>query len=167
MADVRSMVPVVDSTANTDMREVVGNKLDTHAGSSLLGHAVNSNEHFHTPCQVYPTLAGGVAVGTGAGVWALSAAFVEIVPINTIALPFDIHWLCIEALSANDVFEIVLYAVEVEIGRVRVVKNAQQDGTMNIPFQDIIVAANAQIQAKSACAAGGESVTLSIFYHVY
>lgn len=167
MSDIRLAVPPTDTARNLDIRDVIGNKLDTHAGSSLLGHAVNSNEHFHTPCQVYPTLANGVAVGTGVGVWALSAAFVEIVPINTITLPFDIHWLCIEALSANDVFEIVLYAVEVEIGRVRVVKNAQQDGTMNIPFQDIIIPANAQIQAKSACAAGGESVTLSIFYHTY
>ena len=72
-----------------------------------------------------------------------------------------------EALDDQTVYEIVLYAVEVEIGRVRVTKNANQDGTMNIPFQCELQASGAQIQAKVASAAGNSVATISIFYHIY
>jgi len=161
------MVHETNSAANIDVVDVIGSKSDTHNGSSILAHAHTVDEHIHTACNVYPTLAGGVAVGTAVGVWGLSAAFVEIVPVNTITTDFDIHWLCIEALDDNTIYEVVLYAVEAEIGRVRVVKNAQMDGTLNIPFQCPIIPANTQIQAKTASAAGTSVVTLSIFYHVY
>ncbi len=161
------MVQPADSPANIDITDVIGSKDDTHAGTSIIAHAHIIEEHVHTPCNVYPTLAGGVAVGTAVGGWNISAAFVEIVPINTITTDFDIHWLCIEDLDDNGTYEIVLYAVEVEIGRVRVVKNAQQDGTMNIPFQCPIIPANTQIQAKTASSVGTSVVTLSIFYHIY
>ena len=126
------------------------------------------DEHIHMPCLVYPTLANGVAV-LGGGAWALDGAFVPIVPINTITERFDIHHICIEALSVNEVYEIVLYAgaAQTEIGRVRVVKNAAQDGTMNIPMQTPIIDANSKIEAKVATAGGTDTATLSIFYHTY
>ena len=160
------MVQPVDSAANIDITDVIGNKLDTHDGNSIFSHAHIVEEHIHKPCQVYPTLANGVAVAGAAGVWTLGA-FVEIVPITRITSQFDIHYISIEALDDNTVYEIVLYAVEVEIGRVRVVKNAQQDGTMNIPFQCPIIPADTQIQAKSASAAGNSVATISLFYHLY
>ena len=161
------MVQSVDSAANIDITDVIGNKLDTHDGDSIMAHAHTVEEHIHKPCQVYPTLANGVDVATAVGGWALSAAFAEIVPNAGIGTPFDIHYISIEALDDNTVYEIVLYAVEVEIGRVRVVKNAQQDGTMNIPFQCAIIPADTQIQAKSASAAGNSVATISLFYHLY
>ncbi len=160
------IVQPVDSAANIDIVDVIGNKLDTHDSDSLSGHAHNTNDHFHKACQVYPTLANGVAVAGAGGVWTLGA-FVEIVPITTITEKFDIHWISIEALDDNTVYEIVLYAVEVEIGRVRVTKNANLDGTMNIPFQCALQAANAQIQAKCASAAGNSVATISLYYHTY
>ncbi len=134
--------------------------------SQIITHILD--EHVHTPCQVYPTLANGVAV-LGGGAWALDGAFVPIVPINTIRQRFDIHWLCIEALSVNEVYEIVLYAgaAQTEVGRVRVVKNAAQDGTMNIPMQTPIIDADSKIEAKVATAGGTDTATISIFYHTY
>ncbi len=160
------MVQPVDSAANIDITDVIGNKLDTHDSDSLSGHAHNTNDHFHKPCLTYPTLANGELVESAAGVWTLGA-LKEIVPINTITSKFDIHYVSIEALTANDVYELWLYAVEVFIGRVRFTKNAQQDGTMNVPFQCDLQAANAQIQAKVASAGGGSDATISLFYHIY
>ncbi len=161
------MVKPVDSAANIDITDVIGNKNDTFAGTSIMAETHAMLEHVHTASNVYPTLAGGVAVGTAVGVWTLSAAFVEIVPINTITTDFDIHHICIEALDDNAVYEIVLYAVEVEIARVRVVKNAVMEGTQNVPIQCAIIPANTQIQAKSASSVGNSAATISIFYHVY
>ena len=133
--------------------------------SKVLDHI--NDEHIHTPCKVYPTLASGEEVLAGAG-WALGE-FKQIVPASTIGQRFDINWLCIEALDANEVFEIVLYygASDIECGRVRVVKNANLDGTMNIPFQTPILPADSRIQAKVATASGGDTATISIFYHTY
>jgi len=50
---------------------------------------------------------------------------------------------------------------------VRVTKNAVQDGTMNVPIQTPIIAANTQIQAKTASSAGTSVVRMSLFYHIY
>jgi hypothetical protein len=134
---------------------------------SLITHEHFTEEHIHSDCRVYPTLAGGVAL-TGGAAWTLGA-FAQIVPASTITNDFDIHWLCIEGLDTNAVYEIVLYsgAGDVEVGRVRVVKNANLDGTMNIPFQTPIIAANSRIRAKVADSAGGSIATISIFYHIY
>jgi hypothetical protein len=140
-------------------------------GAQYTGDALDhiNEEHIHSASSVYPTLAGGTSVTSGGGAWALSAGFTQIVPAATIGERFDIHHLSIENISANVVFEIVLYygASNTECGRVRVTKNAAQDGTMNIPFQTIIMPADSRIQAKVADSGGGNSITISIFYHTY
>ncbi|KKM65417.1 hypothetical protein LCGC14_1491540, partial [marine sediment metagenome] len=138
-------VPAVDSTANTSIEQVVGNKNDTHNGTSIKAMLHKLDEHAHKSSKVWPTLANGVVVTAGAA-WVLGA-FAEIAAVNDIAVDFDIHHISVEALSANEVYEIVLYAATVEIARVRVTKNANLDGTMNVPVQCPIQPANTQIQA--------------------
>ncbi len=125
------------------------------------------NDHVHTASRVYPTLANGVDVLGGAA-WTLGN-FVEIVPVNTITSRFDIHYLSIESLSVNEVYEIVLYACagQDEVGRVRVTKNANLDAVMNIPIQTPIIPANCKVDAKSASESGADTVTLTVFYHTY
>jgi len=165
-------VPAADSADNNYMQDVIGNKTDTHSGISLYGRVKTLNEHIHSASKVYPTLASGVTVTAGAA-WTLGN-FSEIVPVSTIGSPFDIHHVSIENISANDVYELVLYydadgtpGDEVECGRVRVTKNASQDSTLNIPMQTPIIPADYQIKAKLASSAGGNSVDITIFYHVY
>ncbi|HEA52315.1 hypothetical protein, partial [Marinobacter antarcticus] len=138
-------VPAIDSTANTSIEQVVGNKNDTHNGTSIKAMLHKLDEHAHKSSKVWPTLANGVVVTAGAA-WVLGA-FAEIAAVNDIAVDFDIHHISVEALSANEVYEIVLYAATVEIARVRVTKNANLDGTMNVPVQCPIQPANTQIQA--------------------
>ncbi len=158
-------VPAVDSTANTSIEQVVGNKNDTHNGTSIKAMLHKLDEHAHKSSKVWPTLANGVVVTAGAA-WVLGA-FAEIAAVNDIAVDFDIHHISVEALSANEVYEIVLYAATVEIARVRVTKNANLDGTMNVPVQCPIQPANTQIQAKLATEGGSDTATISLFYHEY
>lgn len=124
------------------------------------------SEHAHSASCIYPTLAAGVTATTAAGAWTLGN-FVEVVPVNTITEDFDIHHINIEAVSADDCYEIVLYAETTEIGRVRgYVKD--QASHPNWKFQDKLIAANSQIQAKVASSLGGAAtMTISLHYHTY
>ncbi len=158
-------VPLVDSALNVDMVDVLGNKNDTHDGDSVRAILHTLDEHAHKPSKVWPTLANGVVVTAGVA-WTLGA-FAEIAAANDIGVAFDIHHISVEALSANEVYEIVLYAGTTEISRVRVTKNANLDGTMNIPVQCPIEPANTQIQAKVATEGGSDTATISLFYHEY
>jgi len=128
-------------------------------------------EHVHSISKVYPTLLVGVDVLAGAAgpPWVLGD-FVEIVPVNTIASPFDIHWLVIEAITNDGIYELVFYAATTEISRVRFSGEAGLAGTVSfssIPTLMDIQLANTQIQAKLACSAGAETATISVMYHTY
>lgn len=158
-------VPAADSTDNVDSSDVLGSKQDGHDGDSAMAVLHTLNEHAHSPSKVYPTLATPENVVAGAA-WVLGA-FKEIVPVGGITEDFDIHFVSIEGISANDNYELVLYAVTTEIGRVRFVKNAGIAPTINVPIQCPIIPANTQIQAKLASATGGSDVDISLFYHGY
>jgi hypothetical protein len=164
-------VPAQDSTANNSVADVVGNKTDTHDGDSLYALAHTNEEHNHAAGKVYPTLADGVVLTavTDASTWTLGS-LVEVVPASTITDDFDIHHVLVEAISANSVYEIVLYAgaSDTEIGRMRVVRSTVQSGTLNVPIQTPLVEANSRIRAAVASAGNnGETVTISLKYHLY
>lgn len=164
-------VPAQDSAANYSVADVVGNKADTHDGNSLYALAETNEEHNHSAGKVYPTLADGVVLTavTDASTWTLGS-LVEVVPASTITSDFDIHHVLVEAMSANSVYEIVLYAGagDTEVGRVRCVKNAVQSGTLNLPMQTPLIVANSRIRAAVASEGNnGETVTISLKYHTY
>ena len=164
----RSYVPISDTADNVTIKDVVGSKSDTSAGDSIYSHVHILEEHAHSASMVYPTLANGVTVTEGAA-WTLGA-FAQVVPASTIGSAFDIHHVGVENISANGVFELVLYygAGDTECGRVRFTKNAVQDSVLNIPIQTPIIPLDSKIQAKVASAAGGvKTVDISLFYHIY
>ena len=126
-------------------------------------------DHFHKRARVYPTLADWVTVTWAAWSWTLWA-FVEIVPVNTITNPFDIHWINIEDASADDEYELVLYAATTEIWRVRFRADTWflWGALPAIHFQCPQQAANTQIQAKVASMWWwSDTVDISIHYHTY
>ena len=86
--------------------------------------------------------------------------------IDVIPTDFDLHFISIENLSANGVYELVIYDDGVEWARNRFTKNANLDGTLNVPIQGAIIAASSVITAKLATNnAAGDTATVSIFYH--
>lgn len=128
------------------------------------------DEHFHSASKVYPTGAGGTVITSHADAWTLGN-FVEIVPINTITEDFDIHWVNIEGVSADGVYEIVLYATTTEIGRMRFTATDIANATFlaERKMQTQIQLKNTQIQAKvmTSNAAQADTVTVSLHYHTY
>lgn len=161
-------VPTTNSTASNQMRDIIGNKLDTHTGNSVMSRLESMDDYLHGMQRVYPTLGAGTNVVTDSTVWTLSNGFTNItVPSNVITSDFSIHHLSIEQISANGVYELVLYnmTAKTEIGRVRFTKNAAQDGIMDVPFSTAYQAANSQIGARVASDSGADNVTFAIIYH--
>ncbi len=161
--------PTADSANNNLTSEVVGNKNDTHDGDSIRAVLHTLDEHSHKASNVYPTLASGATITGGAGAWGLGN-FSEVVPVSSITSDFDIHYIDVEATSASDTYEIVLYAATTEISRVRItfidVVNSQT--LPSIPIQCAIQPANTQIQTKIATKAGGnDTIQFSLHYHTY
>jgi len=165
------VVPSADSADNVYAMDVVGNKSDTHAGDSLYSKVMRAEQHIHSASKVYPTLADGVTITSvsGAGTWTLGTV-VQVVPASTITNDFDVHYVSIESISANGVFELVLYygAGDTEAGRVRFTKNAAQDSVLNIPIQTVIIPADSRVRAALASIDdGGQTADISLFYHEY
>ena len=177
------ILPAANSASNVQMSDVIGNKTDTVAGNSLAALLKQvlaaiaeadtlielTEEHFHSAAKCYPSLVDGIPIIGGGGVWALGLA-TQIVPINTIGLKFDIHHIEVEVATANDIYELALFSdalCTVEIGRARTSKQSNQTGATSMPFQTPIVAANSGIWAKLASKTGGDTLTISVFYHTY
>ncbi len=159
-------VPSVDSVNNVDMRDVIGNKNDTHDGNSLRAVAHIINEHTHKAARVYPALAVSLQV-VSSNVAHTLGVFKEIVAAGGIVTDFDIHWVAVQAASANGEYEIVLYAGTIEIGRSSFARTDKKD-IDSVPFQCEIQPANTQIQAKlSTNNAAGDTCNIKIMYHLY
>ena len=135
--------------------------------SKIANNSELVQDHIHSEQRVYPTLADPVAVTAGAGAWNLSAGFTEIVPTATITAPFDIHYITISDADTNEDYEVVLYAIEVEIARIAFTRTAQFVQSFALPVTTPILPAGTQIQAKSADGTGGAIANLKIFYHTY
>jgi hypothetical protein len=173
VADIKNdmNVPAQNSADDILIRDVVGNKTDTHLGTSVYSLLQTINEHIHSRVRCYPTLANGIVVTGGVAPWALGA-FAVVVPANTITADFDIHHINVAAYNANDTFELVLYSgadgAEIEIGRVRFTRITNVGASPHIPFQTSVIAANSQIKAKISSLNGtSNTATISLMYHHY
>ena len=171
LIDVLQTVPAKNSVENANSRDVIGNKTDDEDGDSLYGKMYILTNHVHGVQKVYPTLAAGITVTAAAGAWALSAAFVVVVPTNGITAPFDIHAIHIGDYTANQTYELVLYAgpnaSEVEVGRIRFTRIANNNPGSVVQMMTPIIAANTQIKCKIASSSGGAAATFSVIYHTY
>ena len=162
-------VPSADSSANSTIRDVIGNKTDTHDGNSIYSKLEEAEEHIHSVAKCYPTLANGITVTGGVGAWALGNA-ATIVPASTITSDYDIHWVNLGTISAADTYELVLYAcdTDTEAGRLRFTRAAGVPSSSDVMFQSMLVPANCRITAKMASSSGGnDTAVVSIHYHTY
>ena len=161
----------VDPADQSDLDGKLGITTQFASDKTLLGYQNSLYQHVHQQSRVYPTLADGIVVTGGAGAWQLGN-FAEIIPENTIADAYDIHFVRFESASVNDVYEFVLYkgalGAEVEVGRVRTTRDSATSGITDVPIQIPAQPANTRISAKVASkTGGGDTVTVSVMYHTY
>lgn len=152
----------------------VGNRLAQNAGfidRSNHQYLDLMYQHIHQRARVYPDLDDNVVATSGAGAWALGS-IVEIVPADTIASEYDVHFVNVSDMSSNDQFQLNLYSggagSEVEIGAIRFVRDTVFAQTGYIPIQIVPLPANTRLSAAIACAGGGsKTVDISVYYHQY
>jgi hypothetical protein len=143
-----------------------GSASDGYVLTTLAGRSKILLQHLHSQGYVYPTGAAGVDVTANAAAWTLGA-FAEIVPINTITKAFDIHAIYLESISANDTYELVLYAATTEASRIKIIRITNSGLLLTLPIQTAVLPPNTQIQAKLMNSAGSGVVKISVGYHQY
>ena len=166
------LVPAADTADNVYMSDVVGNRTDAHDTTTLSGDHHMFHDHFHHVAKVIPSGTAAAQVTCGdAQAWDLGE-FAVIAATNAIDDDFDVHFINVEAMSANATYELVLYsgadASEVEVGRIRFVKTAGQTKAEGIPFGTPMIAVNTQIKAKVMSSSGNaDTIDITIHYHDY
>jgi len=127
-----------------------------------------ADDHNHKPSKVWPTLAAGVSVASDAAAWTLGS-FVEVMAADDEPADFDIHFVKVESMDDNTVYELVLYygADDIECARVRFVKDATS-WTGDVPCQTPVIPGGSRIRAKCASALAEVSTpVISLQYHTY
>lgn len=166
-------VPSKDSVDNVHIRDVVGNKTDSHTGTSIVSTVHTIEEHAHSIARVYPRLANPIQLQKDAGVWAaIPSTKTEIVPAGTILKDFDIHWVQVGSISANGSYMICLYGGtagnEVLIGEVAVSRSAVQSQEGSVLMLTPIVDAETRISAGiSSSNNAQDTLLIKVMYHEY
>lgn len=173
MGNIHEFVPLKNSAENFVIRDVIGNKLDDESGNSIYALLYLIGKHIHSKAGLYPLGTGGVTITKDAGAWAaVPGTKTQIIPVNTITSPFDIHWLSISAISANGEYEIYLYSglagFEVEIAVIPATRSAVQSQEGSAFCMTPLVEANTRISAAlRGSPAGAENLVVKIGYHIY
>ena len=160
----------LDELAAANIPADIGENSDNHDVASLFGRLRELIEHVHTRQKVYPTLADGVILTTGAGDWELGT-IIEIVPVNIITAEFDIHEVLVEDVNTQDkTYELVLYYGESDIECVRV-RFAATSNKGGVPAQFAmtpLIPANSKVRGQLAIQdGGGKTIKISLRYHEY
>ena len=163
-------VAAADSAANNTVADVIGNKSDTYAGSSIRARTDTVYDDFHNQMMLYPDLALGTTVTAAGGIWTLGS-FTVLVATNAISSPFDIHGVNWDNYSGNGQYQLNVYSgadgAEVLIGSVKInrqdVSNTTSESILNTP----ILPANTQVKAKLATRNGGMNVNITLRYQFH
>lgn len=146
----------------------IGLRTDDEAVNSIFGNLYQLKKHIHGASYCYPTLGAGVQLTAGDG-WALGSAALIMIA-NTAANPFDIHFVNIEVLSANAIYELQLFkdlACTLFIGKCRFTRVSNNEAANGVPIMTSIVQRTNPIYGKLASNSNGAQATISIFYHEY
>lgn len=131
-------------------------------------------EHVHGVCEVYPKNDGiapwevgvnVVAGGAAAGQFGVASI---VLPGAATVYPFDIHWINIEVLPANAVYEVIFLNGATEIGRVRFARTNNNEAANGVPIMTAMQPAGSVITAQCANSAGSVgNIVVSVYYHQY
>lgn len=111
--------------------------------------------------KLYPDLAEPITVTAGNGAWILGDA-VEIVPVNAIGYNFHIRHIHVIDMSANDEYQIVLYANGEQIASEFCSRTDGIHNKASVEITTDTIPANSKIEAKIATSGSGLTPTLRL-----
>lgn len=161
-----------DSIPDMAKESVVGILTDDESKNTLFGNMYTLLKHFHSPSKVYPTLANETVINKlNSNAWGLDVAFTQIIPVNIIPNPFDLHYVNIGTISNNDEYELILYKGanpnEVEIARISFDRSTTSTEA-SIPVQTELLPANTRVSAKlTSRGTQARNISLKLHYHEY
>jgi hypothetical protein len=128
-------------------------------------------DHNHNNQLVYPTLADPPQLISGTGKWTLGN-FIELIPANAIAYPFDLHYFNTGIGSLVGTYEVHLFSgtvgSEVNFAKLRFARLSNQTGASPFPIMTPVFPANTRISGKLAVnATTQETLLCSFAYHHY
>lgn len=160
-----------NTTKNVNIKDVIGNKNDDEDGDSLYAEAYIAKKHMHAKMYIYPELAPYV-VATSHTTAYTYGDYVEIVPADTITLPFDVHYADVDNMDTTGeyVIEIAKGTVgnEEKISCFSVNRSVNKTSSEGQPIQNPIMPANTRICARVAhSVGGGAQAGIKVAYHEY
>lgn len=161
-------VSAQNSTANAVTADVIGNKTDDNTGDSLYARVDELYDQFQEERFVYPTLADGAAIVSANTDWTFGA-YAEVVPANTIANPFHVMIVSIEACDRDAVFELQLYqsAADEVVTSIRFAVDGGFYGNQVYDIKSAEIPANARVRARVASSNGTAQVATIAISVVY
>lgn len=165
-------LPDQDSLDNSKIRDVVGNKIDTHSANSLYGVIKLIREHIHNQVFLYPAKTASIQLQKALGVWAAYPTPTEIIPANSIAYDYDLHFLNVSAISANGEYTIALYkgdiGSEILIGEYGAVRNAVQSQEGSRVIITPLLSPNTRVSASlSSSNNAQDTINIKVEGHTY
>lgn len=182
---IESKVDIIDGIVDTILtacgtidgvvdaiQSLIGAVGDIETVSSLFGKLSLLTQHTHSAINCYPLLANPVPVAKAAGAWAAMGVPTEIVPVNTIAAPFDIHAVQVSGISAVGDYVLNLYKgvnpSEILIASIPFSRSAAASQEGAVPCLTALQVANARISAAlSSGNAAADTVSIKLQYHTY
>ncbi len=126
------------------------------------------NDHFHGVNKQYPTGDPASVTGGGAGAF---GTYTEIIPINTIALPFDIHRVEFASASAADEYSVQITCPALGADSVAATFPTVKPLGASAAAPHAIVCprlpANARVNVAIKSKSGGDALTFWVEYHTY
>jgi len=169
------LVAAANSTLNALVKQVIGNKddetiLPPGEGSLYLLAGFIADHHIHSPSIVYPRDAGPVNITAGVGAWT-EGSKVQVIPVDTIAEPYDVHHILLGNISANDDYVLKIYkgapASEIFVAETAFTRDTNQVRGSSVPIQCPVLPLGTRLSATLMSGSGSNNVDVKAYIHEY
>ena len=163
---VGGKVDTVDAKA-TSISAATGTANDSYFHETIRGRVEAAYQHVHKEARVAPSKNTGVTVTSSATAWTLGDFSADIIAANSVGATYDLHWVNVESMDTNGIYEIVFYAGNDEIARVRTSRQDNFTKREALFVESPWIGDGVALRAKVAHSVGSAACVVSVGYHTY
>jgi len=140
---------------------------NNHDDDNIWGKVCRIMRALTNTSYCYPSLANGILLTANESSWTPSD-YIEVIPVNTITSDYRLHDIIVENTSNGGCYQLDFYkgtiGNEVHIGSVRISGISEIKGNRDIRTK--CLEANNRVSCKVSHNIGGETITISLGYHL-